>query len=294
MNERSPRNIISYFEHEMNPSFNFEKDVQEMREGGFNNIVLCLSEGSIQNSNRLLQLGKSVDQAHNQEFMILADPWGVGKVFGGEAPSEFAKTKKTACFCNEEFDQLMTTWLKNAQYLDVDGIFWDEPQPTCPHTSLDFLDHYTQRAKELGFYNSVCLTADPNNVSLLPTVANLSSVDDIATDPYWPNAFEKIPQNERTRYVASWTKFTKNAAISAGKDSHLWIQGFGINEGDTDMIFELGNAIQQNGVEDIAFWGFKGCQSLFAKEIGKANPDEIWNTAKTFFLTRNAPNHSAK
>ncbi|HOE62535.1 MAG TPA: hypothetical protein PKW18_05390 [Candidatus Sumerlaeota bacterium] len=70
----------------------------------------------------------------------LIDPWGVGRVFGGEAFSEFVafhpeecqmlndgKPSANACPNNPKFRTFMKNWIETAVGTGADYVFWDEP-----------------------------------------------------------------------------------------------------------------------------------------------------------------------
>lgn len=71
---------------------------------------------------------------------IYLDPWGVGKVFGGEAFSSFVgsnldalqvlsdgKPAGLACPMHPKFRVFMKQWIESAAELQPDVLFWDEP-----------------------------------------------------------------------------------------------------------------------------------------------------------------------
>jgi len=71
---------------------------------------------------------------------VWVDPWGVGRVFGGEAFSNFTATNPdsvqiandgipTHCACPNapKFRQFMTRWVADAAEIGAEMLFWDEP-----------------------------------------------------------------------------------------------------------------------------------------------------------------------
>ena len=73
-------------------------------------------------------------------FQVYVNPWGVGRVFGGEALSEFpsnhpehtqrrsdGKRTPAACPNSPRFQSFMIEWIRDASKLIPDVIFWDEP-----------------------------------------------------------------------------------------------------------------------------------------------------------------------
>lgn len=289
-----PRRIVSYFEYEQRGgqrrAWNFEKDLEEIVDFGFNTIVFCISEETLRNATLLKKIGLAIAMAKKKGLICWADPWGLGKFFGGEGISFFAKGGGVPCLCNPQFDQLLTEWVFTVRGLGVDGIFWDEPErkkdkQCLHHSELVVVAKYSKLAKELGLFNSVCIPAEAKRLGLIRKLVKVGSIDDIATDPYWPNAFNRIGENERVAYIEWWAQRIKSIADRYGKSCHLWLQGFGIREGDVAMTRVFSEAMARNGVLDWAFWGFRGCESLFGgKDFpGCESPEIVWRNIRGIF-----------
>ena len=73
------------------------------------------------------------------------NPWGVGRVFGGEALSEFIGRRPearqrlstgsalpAACFNHPEFREYVRGWVEDAVGIGADVVFWDEPHWYIP------------------------------------------------------------------------------------------------------------------------------------------------------------------
>lgn len=292
MNPR-PRTIVSYFEHEDRRRGraipDFLPDLDEIVARNFNTVAFCVSEETLSRPTTLAFLERAIRQAKDAGLTCWADPWGIGKFFGGEGVSYLAERGETGCFCNPAFDEVLTAWVHVVAGLGVDGIYWDEPETKqngcAEHDEADIIGRYSRLAAELKLYNSVCIPANYRRVPLLEQLAALPHVDDIAVDPYWPNVFIRVPEETRLEYVAYWAQQVKAAADRHGKDCHLWLQGFDIRAHDTGMTVEFARVMRQNGVHDLAFWGFRGCASLFdtTQRPELATPEAIWEASTRAF-----------
>lgn len=86
-----------------------------------------------------------VDISHEVGLEVHIDPWGVGKVFGGESFSNFVmqnvdsmqmvsdgKPVGSACPNNPKFRTFMREWIDAAVKTGADVMFWDEPHFYLP------------------------------------------------------------------------------------------------------------------------------------------------------------------
>jgi hypothetical protein len=279
------RRIVSYFDHEyIQPSLNkVERDVDEMTEAGFTNVVLCITEKDIASQSRLDFLTDTVGHMKDCGLEVWADPWSVGSVFGGEAGSSFKDDGEKRCMCNPKLDTLIRHWLDASASTGIDTVFWDEPEmKDCrKHRSgeVKFIEKYTAAAGKRALKSVVCLCADYSKMHQFAQVANLPDVTEIATDPYFPYPFRypKIPEDMHLEHIEKWADFTRATAEQAGIDWHIWVQTFGIPNGRESMVDEHIDTLRARGVGSIAVWGFHGCESVpgFAKETD-ASPDIMW------------------
>lgn len=281
--KEAPRRIVSYFEHEFGAQrLNSKKDTKEIIEHGFNTVLICLSEKTLKDDRAISQVKAMVRAAHKKGLSCLADPWGIGKVFGGEGESAFTITGEKACFCNNHFDHLMQEWIGKVKEIRFDGVFWDEPDALfCDnHDEVDLIEKYSAQTKALGLSNSVCFPADARKVMTLMCMSALPTIDDIGVDPYWPNAFKKIPKEERNAYVAWWADVVSGIAKTSGKSCHLWLQGWEIGKDDIGMTEEFSGIMQEHGVEDFGFWSFRGQKNLIDRPEF-AQPESVWRRVRT-------------
>lgn len=114
------------------------KDMDQLARQNFNLVVHTYNENDLlfyrQQMNNIVRVTK--DAGHE----AWVDPWGVGKVFGGEAFSNFVCTNLDclqilsddkpggmACPMSPTFRQFMVSWIEAALETGADMIFWDEP-----------------------------------------------------------------------------------------------------------------------------------------------------------------------
>ncbi|MGF1573056.1 MAG: hypothetical protein ACFCU1_08285 [Sumerlaeia bacterium] len=118
-------------------------DMKSLRQNGFNLVVHTYNENDQlfykRTMNEIVRITKE------EGFEVHVDPWGVGKVFGGESFSNFVacnldclqilsdgKPAGTACPMNPKFREYMLTWIEDALETGADKIFWDEPHFNLP------------------------------------------------------------------------------------------------------------------------------------------------------------------
>lgn len=134
-------------------------DLSKMKAGGFNTILLTVSENDLQYYSETLQ--KMVDIAKKNRFTVYLDPWGWGGIFGGEADSRLVmldsslkqfnqKCEETPSVCpnNPKTFEHLKEWIKFAVSTEADYIFWDEPH-------FYFKDFKKEKA-DFGCFCSVC------------------------------------------------------------------------------------------------------------------------------------------
>lgn len=121
---RNPRHVLS--------------DMKEILEKGFNAVLHTWSEEDQQYYYGTMK--DIVDGSAAIGLKVYVNPWGVGRVFGGEAYSELTardhemcqigvdgKAKVAACPNHPRFREYMHRWIETVCNTAVDTIFWDEP-----------------------------------------------------------------------------------------------------------------------------------------------------------------------
>jgi len=135
-----------------------EADMKELVSMGCNLVVHTMSENDFRFYHKTMKDIVQLCQSLGLETYI--DPWGVGKIFGGEAFSEFivlnphtrqvlsdGSTGPLACPNHPEFQAFMREWVDGALDTGVDWIFWDEPHFYISSWSLRSDDAWGCRCK---------------------------------------------------------------------------------------------------------------------------------------------------
>ncbi|RMF69722.1 MAG: hypothetical protein D6743_01390 [Calditrichaeota bacterium] len=127
---------VSYFGNR-NPR-HFVSDLEEILTHNCSFIVHTFSENDQQFYKETV--GELVALSKDAGLECYLDPWGVGRVFGGEAYSGFAlkhletcqvlpdgEVAPAVCFNHDAFREFMLAWIADAAELGADVLFWDEP-----------------------------------------------------------------------------------------------------------------------------------------------------------------------
>jgi hypothetical protein len=143
---------IAYF-GVRNPEW-VRKDMQAIKEAGFNYVLHTFSEEDLQYYPQTMK--EIISVSKKEGLNVYANPWGVGRVFGGEAYSELAARapkmaqvgmngRKLAAACpnSPAFRNYMKKWIETVCQCDIETVFWDEP-------------HFYFEKKRLELYTCGC------------------------------------------------------------------------------------------------------------------------------------------
>ncbi len=121
---RSPKHVIA--------------DMKDIKAAGFNAVLHTWSEEDQQYYYGTMK--DIVNASADLGLEVYVNPWGVGRVFGGEAYSELSarnhelcqvaldgKPKVAACPNHPKFREYMHQWIESVCNTKVSTIFWDEP-----------------------------------------------------------------------------------------------------------------------------------------------------------------------
>ncbi|MEC5422937.1 hypothetical protein QGM71_05425 [Virgibacillus sp. C22-A2] len=116
----------------------FERDLDELKEKGFTDILHTVSENDMKFYKGTMK--DFIKKSKEKGFTVTVSPWSYGLVFGGEAFSEFpilypeacqvtqdGRKLPNACFNNLEFIHYMKVWISAVSDMGTDYILWDEP-----------------------------------------------------------------------------------------------------------------------------------------------------------------------
>ncbi|WP_247004357.1 hypothetical protein [Halosolutus gelatinilyticus] len=120
-----------------------ESDLDRFRESGLNAVLHTFSERDREYYADTME--KIVAASHDRDFTVYVNPWAVGRVFGGEAFSEFIGRNldscqvlstgdrvAAACFNDPTFREYVRGWTADAAAIGADVLFWDEPHWYIP------------------------------------------------------------------------------------------------------------------------------------------------------------------
>lgn len=114
------------------------EDIGEIRAAGFTHVLHTWSEEDLQYYPRTML--EIIDISVDSGLKVYVNPWGIGRVFGGEAYSEITardhslcqvsldgKPKVAACPNQPAFRDYMHRWIDTVCASRAETIFWDEP-----------------------------------------------------------------------------------------------------------------------------------------------------------------------
>ncbi|GJQ58152.1 MAG: hypothetical protein D8M57_07575 [Candidatus Scalindua sp. AMX11] len=118
-----------------------KEDMGKMVRDGCNFVVHTMSEHDVAYHSR--NMVDIVTVSRELGLEVFLDPWGVGRVFGGESFSTFVKQfpdsrqrlsftegdikVNKACLNAKPFRDAMLKWIELAAHTGAEGVFWDEP-----------------------------------------------------------------------------------------------------------------------------------------------------------------------
>lgn len=120
-----------------NPEF-VKVDLQIIASLGYSHILHTFSESDHEYYKDSME--DIIQKSSDYGLKVYVSPWGVGRVFGGEAYSEFASRNPEACqkdnsdtplvaSCpnSKVFRQYMVSWIETVCSMEIETVFWDEP-----------------------------------------------------------------------------------------------------------------------------------------------------------------------
>lgn len=151
-------------------------------------------------------------------------------------------------------------------------------------TAIEFFKQMTEYAKQRGLKNIVCFLpfeTELFGIRDFESIAKLSSIDDIGTDPYW-FAFG-LAVNP---FVENATKTIKELSKKYNKTNHMWLQGFKVPLNRERELIEGFKIMKDNQIEKILFWGVYACE-----HISGISPDDAKKTWETILeIVRSSKN----
>ena len=205
-----------------------------------------------------------------------------------------------ACYNNADFIQFSKDWVYAVRECGGKKLFFDEPHFNVKKNAVGekvfscccetcrrlFLERYgkpmpTERTDEVRdfhrysmkrFFEQVTGYAASLGMECITCVMvgdlekfgadmlHVPTIQNFGIDPYW---FPKERPGERDPflYVYEQTKKILQRTADAGKDTHIWIQGYGIPSGCEDDIYLATDAAFEAGARSILAWSYRGGES---------------------------------
>jgi hypothetical protein len=275
MSEPTPARLVAYFGNRY--ADHFERDLEEIVGHGFDGVVHCVTEADQQwGMKRIAELFAITRESG---LSCWADPWGVAGVFGGEAHSGFLARGGVVGPEEPALRALVHNWIDDMADAGAEWVFWDEPDLGLGHSPATleaFLADITGYAHSRRLRNSVCLTSTVVNRPAFGTLADLETVDDIGTDPYYKLDLDHHDPDPED-YVGMWAELVRAVAEARGKTSHVWVQAFHLAEGQEHRIAKCIEVARAHRVSRIGVWGVRACEAL---DIRPARPDVAWSVVR--------------
>jgi len=231
---------VSYFGNR-NPR-HFLIDLEEIISHHCNFIVHTFSE-----NDQLFYQGtmhELVALSKGAGLEVYLDPWGVGRVFSGEAFSDFAlKNRPTcqksfsgepapaACFNNPAFVEFMMKWIDDAAALGADVLFWHEPHFYNDYSSQESVHDWAcicencQKKFKIFYGEKFPLTANEDffrfredaMVEFLATLCSYTKTKNMR------NCICLLPMKEKAFGVSDWEKIAQISDLDLLATDPYWI-----------------------------------------------------------------------
>ena len=238
--ETKVRTGISYFGNR-NPR-HFIVDLEEILNHHCNFILHTFSE-----NDQLFYkytLAELIQLSKDAGLQVYVDPWGVGRVFGGEATSDFAfKNREVcqilstgelapgACMNNPRFRDFMMKWIDDAVEIGADVLFWDEPHFFIDWENLDRSPRWACwcgycKEKYRRLYNEPFPEAMGEALQRFredSLVEFLSLLCDYASQKKVKNALCLLPHRERKFGVTDWSRVAAIGSLDIFGTDPYWV-----------------------------------------------------------------------
>ena len=242
-------------------------DMEKMVDDGCNQVVHTMSEHDITyHSQTMVDIVRVSREVGLEVFL---DPWGIGRVFGGESFSTFVKlfpearqklsfaegeiNVNKACINSKTFRDKMSQWIDHAASTGAEGVFWDEPHL--------FYGEFTELfGKTRKIWGCTCLTCKDifkNNFGYeMPleftddvkafrqeTIINfLEFLSDHSSSKGLKNAVCVFPVSEPKYGIYEWEKVVELKNIDIFGSDPYWIS---YNENVNDFVAEVSGKVVQ-------------------------------------------------
>jgi len=224
------------------------RDMAALRGQGFARVIHTFSEND--HAFYAETIGELVKISHEEGLEVLLDPWGVGRIFGGEAfsnwitedPDLCQRTRSGrplagACLNHPGLRKRLEQWTLAAAATGADGVFWDEPHwvprgPRNPQGEPCICPHCRQHAEKL-FGRPIDLTAagaeEIEHLQAESVLALLQHLSDHAAALDLPSSVCLLPRGVLGQPQLSWERVAGMRHIDEFGTDPYW-QAFGIED----------------------------------------------------------------
>jgi hypothetical protein len=244
-----------------------KEDMEKMLNDGCNFVVHTMSEHDIvYHSKTMVDIVKASKEVGLDVFL---DPWGVGRIFGGESFSTFVKQYpesrqrlsfaegeikvNKACMNSKAFRDEMLHWIELAAKTGADGVFWDEPHLfygeltelfgkarkiwgcTCHNCKDIFKDSY-------GHEMPLDLTDDVAEFRENTILNFIEYLSDISSKKGLKNAVCVFPKKEPKYGIYQWDKIVKMKNIDIFGSDPYW---FSYDKDAREFVGEISREVVQ-------------------------------------------------
>jgi hypothetical protein len=243
--------ICSYFNNLYLDAF--KEHCAEIIDHGFDTILFCVPEAIMKWN--LGNIRAMKEFAERSGLITMADPWGIGGLFAGEAINSINYKRDGL----ETALHLYEKWLLAVGAIGFKSIFIDEPK----EINSRFFDN-----KHFDFY--VCL-ADDKFDFYTDTIIKTLPFKSVGLSAYfWTDDKEKIA----LRCNIWFERLTRLRPY----DCHVWIQGFHLDDGREWIPQFVYEQARKYNISDFGFWGFRSCEAI--SSIRPKNYINTWNNIK--------------
>lgn len=220
-----------------------ERDLDRFVDEGLNAVLHTFSEADREYYQETM--ADIVSLSHDRDLTVYVNPWAVGRVFGGEAQSEFigrypdhcqimstGDRVAAACFNSPQFREFMRGWTRDAANLGADVLFWDEPHwyiidwydKEFPDDAWSCRCEYCQEAYRNQFDESMPdeYTERVKQFREKSLVSFLDEMMSIAHEEDTQNAVCLLPSEDSEHGLRDWEELARNPSLDVLATDPYW------------------------------------------------------------------------
>lgn len=220
-----------------------ERDLDRFVDAGLNAVLHTFSEADREYYQETM--AEIVSASHDRDLTVYVNPWAVGRVFGGEAYSEFigrhpdhcqimssGDRVAAACFNSPQFREFMRGWTRDAANLGADVLFWDEPHwyitdwydeefpddawsCRCEHCREVYREQFDEPMPD-EYTEHVAQFREQSLVSFLDEMMS------VAHGAGTKNAVCLLPSEDSEHGLRDWTELARNPSLDVLATDPYW------------------------------------------------------------------------